>query len=158
MAKYWIANNPNSEVTSAEAQKIKDLAKASVTVDELNSLAADPTQCTITNASTASDTAAVEFAVQFKKASGTAMAEVISFDYYLSTDAAGATVATAAESIADGGAGALLIEYVAEVSGKAITNAAGLAEIDVADSAVALYLNVVMPDGSITTSGVCTWS
>ena len=28
MAKYWIANNPNSEVTSAEAQKIKDLATA----------------------------------------------------------------------------------------------------------------------------------
>ena len=36
--KYWIANNPNSEVTDAEAQKVEELSATSVDLAELNSL------------------------------------------------------------------------------------------------------------------------
>ena len=35
--KYWIANNPNSQVTDAEAQQIEALASSTVSVSELNS-------------------------------------------------------------------------------------------------------------------------
>jgi hypothetical protein len=34
--KYWIANNPNSEVTDAKAQKVKDLSATSAVVGDLN--------------------------------------------------------------------------------------------------------------------------
>ena len=36
--KYWIANNPNSEVTDAEAQKVEELSATSVAVADLNRL------------------------------------------------------------------------------------------------------------------------
>ena len=36
MAKYWIANNPNSEVTDAEAQKVEELSATGVTLAALN--------------------------------------------------------------------------------------------------------------------------
>ena len=38
MAKYWIANNPNSQVTDAEAQKIEELSATGVSLAELNAL------------------------------------------------------------------------------------------------------------------------
>ena len=34
--KYWIANNPNSQVTDAEAQKVEELSATGVTLAELN--------------------------------------------------------------------------------------------------------------------------
>jgi hypothetical protein len=37
-SKYWVANNPNSEVTDAEAQKVEELSATTVSVDELNQL------------------------------------------------------------------------------------------------------------------------
>ena len=36
MSKYWIANNPNSEVTDAEAQKVEELSATGVSLAELN--------------------------------------------------------------------------------------------------------------------------
>lgn len=36
--KYWIANNPNSQVTDAEAQKVEELSATGVSLAELNSL------------------------------------------------------------------------------------------------------------------------
>ena len=38
MAKYWIANNPNSQVTDAEAQKVEEFSATGVTLAELNKL------------------------------------------------------------------------------------------------------------------------
>ena len=38
MAKYWIANNPNSQVTAAEAQKVEELSATAVSLAELNAL------------------------------------------------------------------------------------------------------------------------
>lgn len=36
--KYWIANNPNSQVTDAEAQKVEELSATGVSLAELNAL------------------------------------------------------------------------------------------------------------------------
>ena len=36
--KYWIANNPNSQVTDAEAQKVEELSSTAVSLAELNTL------------------------------------------------------------------------------------------------------------------------
>lgn len=161
--KYWVANNPNSEINDAKAQKLAELSATSVSVAELNALDAsalvgDVVSCTITNDPTGTAGQAKEFAVQFLDSAGAAVAKTVAFDYYMSTDAAGATLASAAEEIADGGAGALLHEYTANLSGKFITTAAGLAEVDVTETGIALYFNVIMPDGSITTSSVLTWA
>ena len=101
--KYWIANNPNSEVNDTKAQKIAELSATTVTLAELNALDADSTQCTITPASSPNaDGATVEFAIQFKDAAGVAIDHVIGFTYYVSPDAAGVAMDTAVTTIADG--------------------------------------------------------
>jgi hypothetical protein len=38
MAKYWVANNPNSEITDAEAQKLAELSATTISLSELNNL------------------------------------------------------------------------------------------------------------------------
>jgi len=38
MAKYWVANNPNAEITDAKAQKLAELSATTVSVAELNNL------------------------------------------------------------------------------------------------------------------------
>tara|TARA_R100000152_G_C6759147_1_gene183060 strand:+ start:490 stop:1002 length:513 start_codon:yes stop_codon:yes gene_type:complete len=161
--KYWLANNPNAVINDAKAVKLAELSATSVSLAELNALDAgaavgDAVSCTITNDATGDAGAAKEFSVQFKDSAGANVSKAITFDYYLSSDAAGQTLASAATEIADGGAGALLHEYTADLSGKFITTAAGLAEVDVTATGVALYFNVIMPDGSVTTSSVLTWA
>ena len=163
MAKYWVANNPNSEINDAKAQKLAELSATGVSLAELNALDAsaavgDAVSCTITNDATGTAGQAKEFSVQFKDSAGSNVTKAITFDYYMSTDAAGQTLASAAEEIADGGAGALLHEYTANLSGKFLSTAAGLAEVDVTETGIALYFNVIMPDGSVTTSSIVTWA
>ena len=175
--QYWVAGHPDGNLNSktgdswdltedqvkARAQKLSELSATTVSVAELNALDAsaavgDAVSCTITNASTAAAGAAAEFSVQFKDSAGANVSKAITFDYYLSTDSAGQTLASAGEEIADGGAGALLHEYTANLSGKYLSTAAGLAEVDVTETGIALYFNVIMPDGSVTTSSVLTWA
>ena len=36
--KYWVANNPNSEINDAKAQKLAELSATNVTLAELNEL------------------------------------------------------------------------------------------------------------------------
>jgi len=44
MAKYWVANNPNSEITDAEAQKLEELSATTISLAELNMLDASNTE------------------------------------------------------------------------------------------------------------------
>ena len=159
-SKYWVANNPNSEINDTKAQQLAELSATGVSLAELNGLDADALSCTITSASaTPSAGAANEFAVQLKDAAGDNIAKVVCFDFYLSTDSAGLASAVATEAIADGGAGGININLgTAAICGKGITDAAGLCEIDVTETGIALYFNVILPDGSLTTSAVCTWA
>jgi hypothetical protein len=39
MAKYWVANNPNSEINDAKAQKLADLSATTASVSDLNNIA-----------------------------------------------------------------------------------------------------------------------
>ena len=39
MAKYWVANNPNSEINDAKAQKIAELSATSASLADLNNIA-----------------------------------------------------------------------------------------------------------------------
>ena len=164
MAKYWVANNHKSEINDTKAQKLAELSATSVTLAELNALDAgaavgDAVSCTVTSASTtASDTVANKFTVQFTDSAGANVTKAIPFDYYISTDSAGATVAGASEGITDAGKGFLLGEFTQHISGRFVSDATGAAEVNVADSAIALYFNVIAPDGNIFTSGICTWS
>tara|TARA_Y100001973_G_C5203532_1_gene339643 strand:+ start:464 stop:946 length:483 start_codon:yes stop_codon:yes gene_type:complete len=159
MAKYWVANNPNSEINDTKAQKLAELSATTVTLAELNALDADSTQCTITPASTPNaNGATVEFVVQFNDAAGVAVTHPVSFNYYVSSDAAGLALDTAVTTIADGGAG-VIVPITANQSGIGITDATGTCEIDITEAgADTVYLVVTLPDGRIVVSSAVVWN
>ena len=156
---YWVANNPNSEINDAKAQKLAELSATGVSLAELNALDADSTQCTITPASLSNaDGATVEFAIQFKDAAGVAVDYPISFTYWVSSVATGIDLDTAVTTIADGGAGAIIKALTAQQSGIAVTDATGLCELDLTEAgADTIYLAVSKPDGRLAVSAACSW-
>ena len=158
---YWVANNPNSEINDAKAQKLAELSATTTSLAELNSLdAGDETQCAITpNSTSVADGATVEFAVQFKDGDGANLTEAIAFTYYVSSVATGLDLDTAVTTIADGGAGHIVKALTAHQSGVAVTNAAGLCELDLTEAgADTVYLVVVKPDGRLTVSAAVAWA
>ena len=160
-SKYWVANNPNSEINDTKAQKLAELSATGVSLAELDSLDADSITATITTSAAAvADGATIECAIQFKDAAGVALDYPIAFDFYISSVATGLDLDAAASGITDGGAGHIVVEYVAQQSGKAVTNAAGLCDIDVADAgADVLYLVVIMPnDGRLIIGDSMTYN
>ena len=156
--KYWVANNPNSEINDAKAQKLAELSATTVSLAELDALDADSTQCTITPASLSNaDGATVEFVVQFNDAAGAAVTHPVSFNYYISSDAAGLALDSAVTTIADGGAG-VIIPITANLSGVGITDATGTCEMDITEAgADTIYLVVTQPDGRIVVSAAVAW-
>ena len=83
-SKYWVANNPNSQINDTKAQKLAELSATGVSLAELNALDAaaavgDPVSCTITNASSAGAGVAAEFSVQFKDSAGDNVAKAVAF-------------------------------------------------------------------------------
>jgi len=157
--KYWVANNPNSEINDAKAQKLAELSATSVTLAELNALDADSTQCTITPSSASvADGATVEFSVQFNDAAGVAVSHPVSFNYYVSSAADGLALDTAVTTIADGGAGTI-VPITANQSGIGVSDATGTCEIDITEAgADVVYLVVTLPDGRIVVSSGVTWA
>ena len=72
--------------------------------------------------------------------------------------ATGADLDTAVTTIADGGAGAIIKALTAQQSGIAVTDAAGLWELDLTEAgADTIYLAVSMPDGRLAVSAACAW-
>lgn len=91
---------------------------------------------------------------------GNDLATATALDFYLADDAAGLTPSTSAPDggIAIGTDGAL-IESVANLSGKIITEADGDFDIDLTESGVATwYLVVVLPTGALVVSGAITFA
>ena len=158
-SKYWVANNPNSEINDTKAQKLAELSATGVSLAELDALDADSMQCSVTPASLSNaDGATVEFAIQFKDAAGVAVTYPVHFNYWVSTVATGADLDTAVTTIADGGAGAIIKVLTAQQSGIAVTDAAGLCELDLTEAgADTIYLVVSMPDGRLAVSAACAW-
>ena len=91
MAKYWIANNPNSEVTDAEAQKVEELSATGVTLAELN--LNDDMVASVSFTVGSESTEAITVSCQFKDAAGADMTSARCLRGYLSADSAGQTAA-----------------------------------------------------------------
>ena len=159
-SKYWVANNPNSQINDTKAQKLAELSATGVSLAELDALDADSTQATITlSAASVANGVAIECAVQFKDAAGVALDYPVAFDFYLSSLSTGLDLDAAATAITDGGAGFILKEHTAQLYGTAVTDAAGLCDLDVADAgADVMYLVIVMPDRRLTIGSSMTWA
>lgn len=99
----------------------------------------------------------INVAMQFKDADGNNLEEAVCVGWYLSSNATGQGIATAHTSAPAIGTDGLLITELASLSGKLVTEADGDADIDFTDTgAKTVYLNIVMPNGEIHTSGAIT--
>lgn len=79
----------------------------------------------------------------------------VSLRWYLATDSAGLTPATAAPDGVAAGTDGALIEYAANLSGEVVTEADGDFDIAITEAASSsLYLVIVLPDGSLRVSDV----
>ena len=152
-SKYWVANNPNSEITDAKAQKLAELSATSVTLAELNAL---DTEALVGDAVTLTSTAAAEggsheidVTYQFTDSAGANVSGVQIFDVFLADDAAGATINTDTGYTLSATTGTLLA-VTANKHYKCITNASGAFVFRVLQSGShSVYLIAQTPDGSI---------
>lgn len=106
------------------------------------------------------DSNAINVAVQLTDRAGVDLAEAAALPFYLSDDDAGQTPSGTAPDggIAIGTDGAL-IEHTDNVAGLAIFEADGALDIDITESGTeTFYLNVVLPNGKIATSGAITFA
>jgi len=102
----------------------------------------------------------IDVAVQLKDAEGKNLSEVAVLDFYLADDAAGATPSTVAPTggVAAGAAGAI-IESVADLSGKLVTDANGVVNVALTDVGTpTFYLVLVLPTGGLAISGAITFA
>lgn len=103
----------------------------------------------------------IDVAVQCYNQDGLrAIGESVCLSWYLSSDATGRIpLGTAPTGGTVVGAAGGLIEDLAELSGKLITNSAGICNVRITDSGtITCYLCVVLPDGSIAISGAVTFA
>lgn len=97
----------------------------------------------------------ITVAVQLKDANGVALAVRAKVDWYLSSDATGDTFASAASGGVVNGTNGQAIAFVTGKCGIAVTEANGTLDIAVTDTTVRnVYLNIVLPDGTLKTSAV----
>ena len=160
--KYWIANNPNSEITYTKAQKISELSATSSSLAELNLV--DDMVASVSFTVGSESTEAITVSCQFKDAAGSDMTSARCLKGYLSADSAGQTAASSSgltiTSVTDG---------LTQVSVDANTinmiwltsEADGDVDVVVTDGSAGTltnYLNVITPDGKIHTSGAITFA
>jgi len=162
MAKYWIANNPNSQVTDAEAQKVEELSATGVTLAELN--LSDDMVASVSFSVGSEDTEAITVRCQFKDAAGDDMTSARCLRAYLSADSSGQTAASSSGLTVTSGTDGLtqvsvdsntinMLWLTSEADGDVdvvITDASG--------GTLTNYLNVITPDGKIHTSGAITFT
>jgi len=103
-----------------------------------------------------------EVSVQFYGRSETALAEAVTFHWFLTTDAGAQTLCTDStdtSEIAIKTNGTILVEDVADVMGVAVSKATGLADfvVTVVTEKQAVF-NVVMPNGKLAQSDVMTYT
>lgn len=102
----------------------------------------------------------INVAIQVNDQQGTAITEVATFDFYLADDAAGLTPSVTAPTVGTSiGTDGALIESVANLSGKMITEADGDIDIDIEDAGTpTFYLVVVLPTGGLAISDAITFA
>ena len=162
MAKYWIANNPNSEVTDAEAQKVEELSATGVTLAELN--LNDDMVASVSFTVGSESTEAITVSCQFKDAAGADMTSARCLRAYLSADSAGQTASSASGLTVTSGTDGLTQVSVDSNTINMLwltSEADGDVDVVITDASAGTttnYLNVITPDGKIHTSGAITFA
>lgn len=114
-------------------------------------------RATFTAAAEAGD--ARNVAIQFKHADGSNVNEVIHVDFYLSTAAAGTNYAAATSGALAAGAAGAVLPVVAGRMGTLTTNAAGLVNLVITDTATrTLYIVLKKPTGELVISGAIAFA
>tara|TARA_R100000808_G_C2103103_1_gene119543 strand:+ start:91 stop:579 length:489 start_codon:yes stop_codon:yes gene_type:complete len=162
MAKYWVANNPNSEITDTKAQKVAELSATSATLAELN--LSDDMVASVSFTVGSESTEAITVSCQFKDAAGDDMTSARCLRAYLSADSAGQTAASSAGLTVTSGTDGLTQVSVDSNTINMLwltSEADGDVDVVITDASAGSttnYLNVVTPDGKIHTSGAITFS
>ena len=162
MSKYWIANNPNSEVTDAEAQKVEELSATGVSLAELNLIDDMVASVSFTVGTEAGE--AITVSCQFKDAAGADMTSARCLRAYLSADSAGQTAASSSGLTITSGTDGLTQVSVDSNTINMLwltSEADGDVDVVITDASTGTttnYLNVVTPDGKIHTSGAITFA
>ena len=160
--KYWIANNPNSEVTDTEAQKVEELSATNISVAELNLL--DDMVASVSFSVGSESTEAITVSCQFKDAAGADMTSARCLRAYLSADSAGQTAASSSGLTVTSGTDGLTQVSVDSNSINMLwltSEADGDVDVVITDASggtTTNYLNVITPDGKIHTSGAITFA
>ena len=104
-------------------------------------------------------TSVVNVAVQFNDANGDAVTEAVVADVYFSDDAAGQTLPTALDTVAVGPDGTVLKEITTGIYYAVISEADGDLDLNLTQNAAdTMYMHIVNPDGTLTTSTVITFT
>ena len=171
--KYWIANNPNAQITDSQAQKLAGLNTSELDVLELISdttaTAAelnlnDDMVASVSFSVAAESTEAIIVSCQFKDAAGSDMTSARCLKAYLSADSAGQTAASSANLTITSGTDGLTQVSVdsATINMLWLTREAdGDVDVVITDASggtLTNYLNVVTPDGKIHTSAAITFA
>ena len=160
--KYWIANNPNSEVTDTEAQKVEELSATNISVAELNLL--DDMVASVSFSVGSESTEAITVSCQFKDAAGADMTSARCLRAYLSADSAGQTAASSSGlTVTSGTDGLTQVSVDANTINMLwlTSEADGDVDVVITDASAGTttnYLNVITPDGKIHTSGAITFA
>ena len=168
--KYWIANNPNAEVTDAQATALAELNTTELdildgctaTAAELNLL--DDMVASVSFTVGAESTNAITVACQFKDASGVDMTSARCLRAYLSADNAGQTAASSSGlTVTSGTDGLTQVSVDADTINMLWLTSEADGDVDVvitdaSGGTLTNYLNVVTPDGKIHTSGAITFA
>ena len=162
MAKYWIANNPNSEVNDAKAQKVAELSATGVTLAELN--LSDDMVASVSFTVGSESTEAITVSCQFKDAAGADMTSARCLRAYLSADSAGQTAASSSGlTVTSGTDGLTQVSVDANTINMLWLTSEADGDVDVvitdaSGGTTTNYLNVITPDGKIHTSGAITFA
>ena len=162
MAKYWVANNPNSEITDTKAQKVAELSATSATLAELN--LSDDMVASVSFTVGSEATEAITVSCQFKDAAGADMTSARCLRAYLSADSAGQTAASSSGlTVTSGTDGLTQVSVDANTINMLwlTSEADGDVDVVITDASAGTttnYLNVITPDGKIHTSGAITFA
>lgn len=106
-------------------------------------------------------TDAINVAIQVNDPEGKAIDHAAAFDFYLADDAAGLDPSTTAPTTGTAiGTDGALIESVANLSGKLITEVDGDADVTITNPTTTptFYLVIVLPDGQLAVSTAITFA
>ena len=168
--KYWLANNPNAEISNSEVTELATISETDFGV--LSDLTASAAELNFNDDMVASvsftvgseSTEAITVSCQFNDAAGAAMTSARCLFGYLSADSAGQTAASSSGLTITSGTDGLtqvLVDSNTINMFMLTSEADGDVDVVITDASggsLTNYLNVVTPDGKIHTSGAITFA